>query len=71
MSMRLTREDLSQLMTILDALATVPAEVKTIRVGKHEVHLDKIEDNNQRSGVSYIVRGITDRVHGDTESRDG
>lgn len=71
MSMRMTREDLSDLITMMDALESVPAEIKTVRIGSHEVYLHKIEDSNKRSGVSYIVRGITDKVSSEPVYRDG
>lgn len=70
MSMRLTREDLVSLIDALDALAAVPADIKQVRVGNHEVILERFEAKNPGGSVSYIVRGITDRAIGTPAYRD-
>lgn len=70
MSMRLTREDLEQMMLVLDSLEAVPADIRQVRVGGHEVILERVEDNNKRSGVSYVIRGITDKESGTPAYRD-
>lgn len=69
MSMRLTRDDLEKIMSVLDSLETVPADIRQVAVNSHEIILERIEDN-KRSGVSYIVRGITDKASGTPAHRD-
>jgi hypothetical protein len=66
----MTAEDLEKLVQVMRSLEEVAAEIKTVRVGAHEVHLDRIEDHNNTSGVSYIVRGITDKPHAEPAYRD-
>lgn len=70
MSMRMTAEDLEKLIQVMRSLEEIAAEIKTVRVGAHEVHLDRIEDRNKTSGVSYVARGITDKPHAESAYRD-
>lgn len=68
MSMRMTAGDLEKVIEVLKSLEAVPASIKQVEVSGHEVILERFED--QRNGVSYVVRGITDKRSGTPAYRD-
>ena len=62
MSMRITKHDLQNIIQTIEQLEKVPAQVRQVTVGDHEVILEAVDD--QREGRAYLVRGITDKASG-------